>query len=117
MMWPVSTFVAVLALLVTVAVAACCVVLLRRVRTLEATLTQLELPAPPALPVRERPYITVEVLNPIELATAQSRAGALVGSVRPQMVTKIVYDQVAKRLLEGLEEEGAVAEVRVHVAE
>jgi hypothetical protein len=114
----VSTFVAVLALLVTVAVAACCVVLLRRVRTLEATLTELELPAaPPLLPARERPFITVEVLNPIELATAQSRAGALVGSVRPQMVTKIVYDQVAKRVLEGLEEEGAVAEVRVHVAE
>lgn len=112
-----STFVAVLALLVAAAVAGCCVVLLRRLRSLEASLTHLELPAPPALPFRERPYITIEVLNPIELATAQSRAGALVGSVRPQMVTKIVYDQVAKRVLEGLEEEGAVAEVRVHVAE
>lgn len=112
-----STFVAVLALLVTAAAAGCCVVLLRRVRTLEASLSALELPAPPPLPFRERPYITIEVLNPIELATAQSRTGALVGSVRPQMVTKIVYDQVAKQVLQGLEEEGAVAEVRVHVAE
>lgn len=113
-----SALVAVLALLIAAAVAACCVVLLRRVRSLEASLVGLEIPDIAPLPVQEqRAFITVEVLNPIELASTQSRAAALLGSVRPQLVTKIVYDQVAKRMLEGLEEEGVVAEVQVHVAE
>lgn len=108
---------ALLALLLAGLSLACCVVLVLRLRALDRATRDLPLPEVALLTPSSRPSITIEVLNPIELAAAQSRAGALLGSVRPQMVTKLVYDQVAKKLLEGLEEEGVVAEVRIHAAE
>ena len=73
-------------------------------------------PAPPVPAVPSRPIITIEILNPLELAASQVRAASLVGSWRPDMITKIVYDEAAKQIIAQLAEEGVVAEVMVQAA-
>lgn len=71
-------------------------------------------PAPPVPAIPNRPIITVEILNPIELATSQVRAAALVGSWKPDMITKIVYEEAVKQMCAQFAEEGVVAEVLIH---
>lgn len=71
-------------------------------------------PAPPIPAVSSRPIITIEILNPLELASSQIRAAALVGSWRPDMITKIVYEEAVKQIAAQLVEEGVVAEVLIH---
>lgn len=71
-------------------------------------------PAPPVPNVPSRPIITIEILNPLELASSQVRAAALVGSWRPDMITKIVYDEAVKQIVAQFAEEGVVAEVVIH---
>jgi hypothetical protein len=122
----VGTVTAVLALVVAAACAAIAGWLLHTHRRLEATVARLRAeiaatagasaPALPPIAAGSRRLITVEILNPLELATTKSRAAGLLGSVTPATVTRIVYDQAGAQILAGLEEEGVVAEVRVHVA-
>jgi hypothetical protein len=69
---------------------------------------------PPGVALDAEQLITVEILNPLELATAQSRAATVLHRVRPQLLSRIVYEQAARELEERLGEEGVVAEVRVH---
>jgi hypothetical protein len=69
-------------------------------------------PAVPAIPARR--MITIEILNPLELASSQVRAASLVGSWKPDTITKIVYSEAAKQIVAQLAEEGVVAEVQVH---
>jgi hypothetical protein len=74
-------------------------------------------PAPPVPAIPARPIITVEILNPIELAASQVRAASLVGSWKPDTITKIVYNEAAKQMAAQLAEEGVVAEVLIHAAD
>lgn len=123
-----SGLVTALAVTVAFVVTVVCVGLVLRVRTLRRQTQALRerveslgpLPAAPAnvtasLGSRPRRVLVLEILNPVELATAQVRAAALLGAVRPQLLTKIVYDQASKQVVTQLEEQGVLADVTVHV--
>ncbi|CAM2913018.1 hypothetical protein SKPI104516_09600 [Skermania piniformis] len=59
--------------------------------------------------------ITIEVLNPVQLAAGQNRFAGLAGAVAPDLVQQIVYDQAAAIMRQQLAEQGVQADVRVHV--
>lgn len=68
-----------------------------------------------AIAGRDR-LITIEILNPIELAASQSKYSGLASSVAPDLIRRIVYQKVAEGLAEGLAEQGADAKVAIRVA-
>ena len=120
-----STLLAAVALVVALGGITAYVLLRKRARELEARVEDLRAElstisdAPPAQPVPSigaRRLITIEILNPIELASQKARAAGLVGSWRPDMITKIVYDAAAKQIASEMVSQGVVAEVQVHVA-
>ncbi|MFT4264225.1 MAG: hypothetical protein QM572_12635 [Nocardioides sp.] len=118
---------AVLALVVAIPLAVAAALLTRQVRSLRASVAALheeveaQAGAPPAVPVTldigPRRVITIEILNPLELAASQSRAARLLGGLTPTVITRIVYDQASKQIMETLEDEGVAAEVRVRVGD
>lgn len=87
----------------------------REVSALHAALDDLGAAgdAPPGVALGGEQLITVEILNPLELATAQTRAATVLHRVRPQLLSRIVYEQAVRELEERLADEGVVAEVRV----
>jgi hypothetical protein len=62
-----------------------------------------------------RRLITVEVLNPIELAATRGRLAGIAGSLAPGLTRRLVHDQVLKTLRRQLAEERVVADVRLLV--
>lgn len=119
-----STLIAVVALVVAAAAAAVAWRLQRTNKALRAEtiglmwrLEQADLSAPRTaqaeLPLEDR-LLSIRILNPLELASAQSKAAAMLHRVRPALLSKMVYDQAAESLRERLADEGVVAEVRVH---
>lgn len=92
----------------------------RRSRELSAEVAEVTALDPPARvdPVfaagRDR-LITIEVLNPVQLAATQNRFAGVAGAVAPDLIRKIVYEQAAKIMREQLVEQGVEADVRVHV--
>jgi hypothetical protein len=62
-----------------------------------------------------RRLITVEVLNPIELAGTRGRLAGIAGSLAPGLTRRLVHDQVLKSLRRQLAEERVVADVRLLV--
>ena len=104
-----------------------CFLLLRSVRRMERQTADVEarvaalVPAPP-LPASlaatfgsgPRRLIVVEILNPIELATSQVKAASLLSAVRPAMLTKIVYDQAVRQVVDQLGKQGVQADVQIH---
>ncbi|MGK2876104.1 MAG: hypothetical protein ACSLEW_10780 [Nocardioides sp.] len=118
-----TTVIAVIAFGLSAVLAAGCGVLWLRARILDRRATELRaaldrLAPAGALPVANptgRRIITVEILNPLAVATRESRAGGVLGTVAPALVTRIVYDQACRQIQEGLTEEGVEAEVRIHV--
>lgn len=106
-----------------------CLVLQRQARALQRRAADLEakvsglLPAPPLAPdltallgTGKRRVLVVEILNPVELAVSKVSAARLLGAMRPALLTKVVYDQASKQVVEQLEREGILADVRVHAA-
>ena len=65
--------------------------------------------------VGNRRVITIEVLNPIELAGSRGRLIGIAGSLAPGITRRLVYDQVLKILRRQLAQERVVADVRLHV--
>jgi hypothetical protein len=61
-----------------------------------------------------RRVITVEILNPIELAATRGRLVGMAGSLAPGLTRRLVYDQAVRTLKRQLVEEHVVADVRVH---
>jgi hypothetical protein len=61
--------------------------------------------------------LTVEILNPLELATAHNRLANIAGGIAPAAVRAIVYDQAAKITKEELAKQRVDADVRVYVAD
>lgn len=58
--------------------------------------------------------ISVEILNPLELAVKESTLAKTFGSLTPDLVRREVYKEVYKRLCVQLQEQGVIAEVRLH---
>ena len=74
-----------------------------------------EAPRPAGVTGRDRRLITIEILNPIELATARAgRVAGLAGSLAPGLTRKLVYDQTLRTLRRELDEQNVLADVRVH---
>lgn len=61
-----------------------------------------------------RRVITVEVLNPIEVAAARSRLGGVAGTLAPGLITRAVHDRAMRTLRRELTAQGVVADVRLH---
>ncbi|HWY24197.1 MAG TPA: hypothetical protein VNX47_04720 [Nevskia sp.] len=68
-----------------------------------------------ALTALGRPsLISVEILNPMELAVKESALAKAFGSLTPDLVRREVYKEIYRRLCVQLQEQGVVAEVRLH---
>jgi hypothetical protein len=67
-----------------------------------------------AASARVRQFISVEILNPIELATTRGRLLGLAGSFAPGFTRRLVYDQTVKELKRQLLAQHVVADVHVH---
>lgn len=63
---------------------------------------------------RTRRLISVEILNPLELARSRGRMAGLAGAIVPNLTTRIVYDQTLKILRHELTGKDVVADVRLH---
>jgi hypothetical protein len=73
-------------------------------------------PRPAGVSGRDRRLITVEILNPIELATARGgRVAGLAGTLAPGLTRRIVYDQTLRILRRELTGKDVLADVRVHI--
>lgn len=62
-----------------------------------------------------RRLISVEILNPIELASARGRMLAVAGSLAPSLVRHLVYERTIKELRQQLLAQQVAADVRLHV--
>jgi len=71
-------------------------------------------PGPPGAAGGSRRLISIEILNPIELAASRGRVLGIAGSFAPGVTRRIVYDQTVKILKRQLVERAVVADVRVH---
>ncbi|HET7689356.1 MAG TPA: hypothetical protein VFK41_03190 [Nocardioidaceae bacterium] len=124
-----STAVAVVALVAAALLSVAAAGLLLQARALRARAEVLEsridalVPGPPVPPdlaatlgTGQRRVLAVEILNPVELAASKIPAARLLGAVRPALLTKVVYDQAAKQVVDQLELEGVLADVQVHAA-
>jgi hypothetical protein len=76
----------------------------------------LPLPLEEAFRAGRQRFLTVEILNPLELARAQHRLGGVAGAVAPSAIRGIVYDQAAKITRSQLAARGVAADVQIHVA-
>lgn len=62
----------------------------------------------------KRRLITVELLNPMELAAKESWFVRQFGSLTPALIHKLVYEQARNRVERQMPNFGAKAEVKVH---
>lgn len=95
-------------------------VLLRRWQRLAAEVARLSAQAGAsdeqsrvAIAEAERALLTVEILNPLELAAEHSRIGASLAGVAPGLVRRRVCQTVASEIREELKSRGVQAKVEV----
>ena len=60
-----------------------------------------------------RRVLTIEILNPVELAATRGRVVGIAGSLVPALTKRIVYDQTLKQMRKQLVDQGVVADVRL----
>lgn len=97
------------------------VMLLRKSRHVQTEVAEAarlvdDIPVPevdPAL-VTTGVFITVEILNPLEVASTRVKLAGVAGTVAPSLITKIVNEQAVKVLRRQLDSQGVRAEVRLH---
>jgi hypothetical protein len=65
---------------------------------------------------RKGMFISIEILNQIELARKESWVGGAFGSVAPALLNRIVYARTLKMMQQELERYHVKAEVRLHGA-
>lgn len=61
-------------------------------------------------------FVTIEILNPLEVAAAESQAARTVGGLTPAFITKLVYDRVKAEVEAKLAERGIEARVEIRRA-
>jgi hypothetical protein len=71
----------------------------------------------PAILAGSDRIITVEILNPLEVAAKRVKLASVVGSVAPSVIAKVVYEQTAKIMRNQLTMQGVEAEVRIHAGD
>ena len=83
--------------------------------TVDDAVEVFEAPRPSAVTSRDRRLITVEILNPIELATNHGgRLGGLAGTLVPGFTRRMVYDRTLATLRTELDRMAVHADVRLH---
>jgi hypothetical protein len=79
------------------------------------TVEVFEAPRPAGMRGSDRRLITVELLNPMELAVARGgRIASLAGTVAPGWTRRLVYEQTLRILRRELHEQDVLADVRLH---
>ena len=86
----------------------------RRADDPPGTADVLALPRPSGLRGRERQVLTIEILDPNEVAASRGRALGLVGALAPGIVRRVVYDRTRRILIDQLTAQGVRADVRLH---
>ena len=71
-------------------------------------------PRPPGAYAETRRLISIEILNPIELAGTRHRLLGLAGTLAPSLTRRVVYDQVLRSIKQELDSQHVVADVRLH---
>jgi hypothetical protein len=61
--------------------------------------------------------LTVEILNPLELASAHNKLAGLASGIAPAAVRALVYEQAAKITQQELAKQQVEADVQVYVAD
>lgn len=109
---------------IAVVVAAILVIRLRRrARTIEESARELAAMDPQLLAtaksavVGKPRIITLEILNPIEVAKSRVKIAGVAGAVAPNLIRKVVYGQTVTILHKQLADFGVKADVRIHVAD
>lgn len=124
-----TVVIAILALLVAVALAVVCGLLILQLRNLKARaevladqVAVLE-PAPPMAPDLEallgsgtRRLLVVEILNPLDVALSRNRAAGVLAAMAPERLRKIVVEQASREMVAEMADQGLEVEVRVHAA-
>lgn len=59
------------------------------------------------------PMITIEILNPMEVAARESWVAGAVGNLSPPLIRSIVYKRAREQIVEQLRERGLQAKVEV----
>lgn len=77
-----------------------------------AALAALARQGPPS--ARARQFVSVEILNPLELANTRGRLFGLAGSFAPGLTRRMVYDQTVKEMKRQLVAQHVIADVHVH---
>lgn len=77
-----------------------------------AALAALARQGPPS--TRARQFVSVEILNPLELANTRGRLFGLAGSFAPGLTRRMVYDQTVKEMKRQLVAQHVIADVHVH---
>ena len=77
-----------------------------------AALAALARQGPPS--GRARQFVSVEILNPLELANTRGRLFGLAGSFAPGLTRRMVYDQTVKEMKRQLVAQHVIADVHVH---
>jgi hypothetical protein len=70
--------------------------------------------ASPGAAARTRQLISIEILNPIELAGSRGRVLGVAGSFAPAFTRRVIYDRTSKIIRQQLAEQRVVADVHVH---
>lgn len=59
-------------------------------------------------------FVSLEILNPVELAAKESSFAGPLGTIAPGLLRRIVYQRAVAIIREDLLKHGVVAEVKVH---
>ncbi len=62
----------------------------------------------------DKALLSIEILNAAELAARESRFAHVLGSLTPQLLRRLVYQQTAEVMRAELVKHGVQAEVRLH---
>jgi len=63
---------------------------------------------------KPNPFITIEILNAVELATKESIVGGLIGKCAPDMMHRLVVKRTADTMRDQMMGHGVQVEVEVH---
>jgi hypothetical protein len=59
-------------------------------------------------------FVSIEILNPVELAAKESSFAGPLGNIAPTLLRKIVYQRAVAIIREDLLKHGVQADVRIH---
>lgn len=91
-------------------VAARLIAVLRRLSSLHEAIAGV----PVVPPASARPLISIEILNPFELAVEETALAGPAAKLAPRIIERIVYRRTREILVEQLKERGVRAQVNVH---